>query len=160
MDFRLNGAEVGTRAQGLPEEKTSEVDLAAQATVHLTVKAAAMLDAVPHPEIHNLPVDQKPYFHIERARIHGFTVMQVELIVNRQAGWLTRRPFLPMVRRAIFPSTCPIEKSIGPAGFWGPSAAPTPVFVVVAASPRVARSAEWCLAAVGPSTKGAANVES
>ena len=37
-----------------------------------------MLDAVPHPEIHNLPADQKPYWHIERARIGDTREVPVE----------------------------------------------------------------------------------
>ncbi len=85
MDFRVNGIGSGNPRLRPSEDKTSELDLAAPGTVHVTVKAAAMLDVIPHPEIHDLPADQKPYFHIERARIGDTREVPVELIVNGQS---------------------------------------------------------------------------
>ena len=87
------------------------------ATVHLTVKAAAMLDAVPHPEIHNLPVDQKPYWHIERARIGDSREVPVELIVNGQA--VARKTLLADGAMRDISFDVPIEKEQlgGPADF-------------------------------------------
>ena len=148
MDFRLNGTEVGTHAPGHPLDKTSEVDLAAPGTVHVTVKAAALLDAVPHPEIHNLPIDQKPYFHIERARIGDSREVPVELIVNGQA--VARKTLLAdgVVRDISF--DVPIEKSSWVAMRILASSHSNPIFVVVNGKPiRASRdSAEWCLTAV------------
>jgi len=148
MDFRINGMEVGTRAPGQPEEKTSEIDLAAPGTVHVTAKAAAMLDTVPHPEIHNLPADQKPYWHIERARIGDTREVPVELIVNGQA--VARQNLLADGQVRDLPFDVPIEKSSWVALRILPSSNTNPIFVVVNGKPiRASRdSAEWCLAAV------------
>jgi len=148
MDFRVNGTEVGTRAPGQSEDKSSELDLAAPGTVHVTVKAAAMLDAVPHPEIHNLAANQQPYWHIERARIGDTREVPVELIVNGQA--VARKTILADgdVRDIFF--DVPIEKSSWVSMRILGSSNTNPIFVVVDGKPiRASReSAEWCLAAV------------
>jgi len=148
MDFRVNGTEVGTRAPGQPEDKTSELDLAAPGAVHVTVKAAAMLDAVPHPEIHNLPADQKPYWHIERARIGDTREVPVELIVNGYAAAHKTLLADGAVRDISF--DVPIEKSSWVSMRILGSSNTNPIFVVVDGKPiRASRdSAEWCLTAV------------
>jgi hypothetical protein len=139
---------VGTRAPGLPLDKTSEVDLAATGAVHVKVKAAAMLDALPHPEIHDQPFDHQPYWHIERARIGKTREVPVELIVNGQS--VARKTLLAdgMVRDISF--DVPIEKSSWVALRILGSSHTNPIFVVVNGKPiRASRdSAEWCLAAV------------
>jgi hypothetical protein len=148
MDFRANGREVGTRAPGESADKTSELDLAAPGTVHVTVKAAAMLDALPHPEIHNLPADEKPYWHIERARIDNTRQVPVELIVNGQS--VERQNLLAdgQVRDLSFDTH--IEQSSWVALRVLGSSNTNPIFMVVGGKPiRASRdSAEWCLAAV------------
>jgi len=148
MDFRLNGTEVGTRAPGQPEDKTSEVDLAAPGTVHVTVKAAAMLDTVPHPEIHDQPADHRPFWHIERARMGDTREVPVELIVNGEAAGRQTLAADGRVRDLAF--DVPIEKSSWVAVRILPSSNTNPIFVVVAGKPiRASRdSAEWCLAGV------------
>ncbi len=148
MNFRANGMEVGTRAPGQSEDKTSELDLAAPGTVHTTVKAAAMLDAVPHPEIHNLPADQQPYWHIERARIGDTREVPVELIVNGQAA--ARKTLLADGNVRDISFDVPIEKSSWIAIRILGSSHTNPIFVVVDGKPiRASRdSAEWCLTAV------------
>ncbi len=35
----------------------------------ITVKAAALLDEKPRDDIRSKPLDQKPYWHVERARV-------------------------------------------------------------------------------------------
>jgi hypothetical protein len=148
MDFRLNGTEVGTRAPGQPPDKTSEVDLAAPGTVHVTVKAAALLDALPHAELQNLPVDHPPYWHIERARMGDTREVPVELIVNGEA--VAHQTLLAngAVRDLAF--DVPIETSSWVALRVLPSSHTNPIFVIVGGKPiRASRaSAEWCLAAV------------
>lgn len=135
-------------APGQSEDKTSELDLAAPGTVHVTVKAAAMLDTVPHPDIHNLPPDQKPYWHIERARLGESREVPVELILNGQS--VARKTLLADgdVRDISF--DVPIEKSSWVALRILGSSNTNPIFVVVDGKPiRASRdSAEWCLAAV------------
>ena len=48
----------------------------------ITARAAALLDEQPHDEIRGLKLDQKPYWHIERARTGETRTVPVELIVN------------------------------------------------------------------------------
>ncbi len=148
MDFSVNGKEVGTVAPGEPEDKASELDLPAPATVHVQVKAAAMLDTVPHPEIHNLPADQKPYWHIERARIGDTRNVPVEVIVNGQSVATQTLLADGSIRDLSF--DVPIEKSSWVALRILGSSNTNPIFVVVGGKPIRASvdSAKWCLAAV------------
>ncbi|MEZ6108965.1 MAG: hypothetical protein R3B96_23520 [Pirellulaceae bacterium] len=48
------------------------------------MNAAALLADVPNDFIRNRPLDQQPYWHIERARIGDSSLVPVELIVNGQ----------------------------------------------------------------------------
>jgi hypothetical protein len=77
MDFRLNGAPVGTGA--------SEVQLGAPGSVHAQVKVAAYLDPLPDPSIRGKRYNEKPYWDVERARIGDTREVPVELIVNGEA---------------------------------------------------------------------------
>jgi hypothetical protein len=148
MDFTVNGKEVGTRAPGQSEDKTSELDLAAPRSVHVTVKAAALLDVAPHPEIHDLRANQKPYWHIERARIGDTREVPVELIVNGQS--VARKTLVADgdVRNIAF--DVPIEKSSWVSLRILGSSNTNPIFVIVGGKPIRASvdSARWCLAAV------------
>jgi len=114
----------------------------------VTVKAAALLDVVPHPEIQNRPVDHEPYWEVERARIGDTRDVPVELIVNGEA--VARQTLVAdgAVRDLAF--DVPIEKSSWVALRILPSSHTNPVFVIVDGKPiRASRaSAEWCLAGV------------
>ncbi len=125
--------------------------LSAPGSVKVRVKAAAMLEAAPSArteEIRNKPLDQKPYWNVERARIGGSRRVPVELIVNG----------LPIARQEIeadgslreLEFDAPIERSSWVALRILPSSHTNPVFVVVDEKPiRASRkSAEWCLKAV------------
>ncbi len=99
MDFSVNDIEVGTNA--------SEVRLIGRGTVHARVKVSAYLspvasgsDSIPSDRgnyfwraalnnrnssadnIHDRPIDQTPYWHLERARIGSTREVPVELVVN------------------------------------------------------------------------------
>src|SRR5437868_15198041 len=96
MDFRVNGVEVGTQG--------SEVEMPASGNVHVTLKAGAYLEpSVDQPSasmlgISNTPGDdvcqppaavirarpysQRPYWHIERARIGNTREVAVEIVVD------------------------------------------------------------------------------
>jgi hypothetical protein len=104
IDFSVNGVEVGTNA--------SEVRLKGTGTVHVRLKAAAYLtptaaggesaadqepswmspfnnswnahsvDASSTASIHDRPMDQEPYWQIERARIGNTREVPVELVMN------------------------------------------------------------------------------
>jgi hypothetical protein len=81
-DFQVNELGVGE-----PGEGGRASLLAARAGEELTVKvsAAALLEEEPREDIRRRPLAQKPYWHIERARIDDSRTVPVELIVNGQA---------------------------------------------------------------------------
>jgi hypothetical protein len=74
LDFKVNEAALG--------ENGSELRLDAPATVHVTARVAAMLAVDPDKSLQNKPYDQKPYWHIERARIGDTREVPLELVVN------------------------------------------------------------------------------
>jgi hypothetical protein len=74
LEFKVNDTAVG--------EKDSELNLPQPGVVHVTARVAAMLDAVPHPELQELARDQKPYWNIERARLGKSRAVPLEVIVN------------------------------------------------------------------------------
>src|SRR5256885_10597569 len=99
MDFSVNNIDVGTNA--------SEVRLTGTGTVHARVKVSAYLSPVasgtesipsdrgdhfwrdalnnrnsPADNIHDRPIDQTPYWHLERARIGNTREVTVELVRN------------------------------------------------------------------------------
>lgn len=167
MDFSVNNIEVGTNA--------SEVRLKEKGTVHAQVKVSAYLnpfafgtDSIPSDRgyfwrgraalstsnssadnIHDRPIDQTPYWHLERARIGTTREVTVELVVNGK----------PIARKNIVADgsiqdvafDVPVER-----GSWLAvsillgSSHTNPIFVLVDGKPiRASRqSAQWCLAAV------------
>ena len=140
MDFSVNGVEVGTHS--------SEVQLAAPATVHATVKAAAYLDPVPDPAFKDLAYDHGPYWDVERARIGTTRQVAVELIVNGQP--VARQTIVADGKVNDLAFDAPVERSSWLALRILGSSHTNPVFVIVDGKPiRASRaSAEWCLAAV------------
>src|SRR5206468_6064222 len=165
MDFSVNDVEVGTNA--------SEVKLAGKGTVHARVKVAAYLngvgsgtDNIPSDRgnyfwrvalgtanssadnIHDRPVDQTPYWHIERARIGNTRQVPVELVMNGK----------PVARKNIVADgsveditfDVQVERSSWLAVRILGSSHSNPIFILVDGKPiRASRqSAQWCLAAV------------
>ncbi len=83
IDFTVNGLGVGE-----PGDDGRASVLAAKAGEPLTIKVRAA--ALPWPRsptmtIRSRPLDQKPYWHVERARIGDTRKVPVELIVNGEA---------------------------------------------------------------------------
>ncbi|HEX4807335.1 MAG TPA: CehA/McbA family metallohydrolase [Bryobacteraceae bacterium] len=168
IDFTVNGTEVGSNA--------SEVKLTRGGMVHAQVKVSAYLrpatgtDAAgdepdwmtplnhpwtKHPEnaasvvnIHDRPMDQEPYWHIERARIGDTRQVPVELVMNGK----------PIARKTIVADgsiqdisfDVPVERSSWMAVRILGSSHSNPIFVLVDGKPiRASRqSAEWCLKGV------------
>jgi hypothetical protein len=145
FDLAVNGLGVGEPgANGRPSV------LAAKSGDKLTVKvrAAALLAEKPREEIRRLPLDQKPYWHTERARVGNSRQVPVEMIVNGQ----------PVERRLIdadgriedltFDYTPKQSSWLAVRIF--PAAHTNPVFIELDRQPiRASRkSAAWCLAAV------------
>ncbi len=140
MDFRVNGLEVGT--------KGSELQLPAGAPVKVTLRAAAFLPERPNDAIRNLPLDEKPYWDIERARIGDSREVPVEVVLNGKA--VQRKTIVAdgQVRELTF--DVPVKESSWIAVRTLPSAHTNPIFVLVGGKPiRSSRqSAEWCFNAV------------
>jgi hypothetical protein len=164
MDFAVNDLEVGTKA--------SEVKLAQKGTVHARVKVAAFLNPVPlnsdnipsdrgkqywkaavtgatEPgNIHDRPIDQNPYWHIERARIGNTRQVPVELVMNGKP--IARKEILADGTIQDVGFDAAVERSSWLAVRILGSSHTNPIFVLVDGKPiRASRqSAEWCLAAV------------
>ncbi|MBI1924734.1 CehA/McbA family metallohydrolase, partial [Candidatus Poribacteria bacterium] len=145
LDFTVGGVPVGEKG---PTGKLSQLDLARPSTVNITARVAALLDETPQPELRNRSLDQKPYWHIERARIGESQKVPVELIVNGQA--VARQEIAADGGIVPVQFEVPIERSSWVALRIFPSSHTNPVFVMVDSKPiRASRkSAAWCLEAV------------
>ena len=145
VDFTVGGVPVGEKGDG---GVVSQLELAKPGPVEVSVKVAALLDPTPNPNLRDRPLDQKPYWNIERARIGDSRQVPVELIVN---GY-------PVERREIVADggitplsfNTRIERSSWVALRIFPSSHTNPVFITVEGKPvRASRkSAEWCLKGV------------
>jgi hypothetical protein len=143
VDFRVDDVAVG--------EKKSERTLAGAGTVKVSARVAARLEPELTPELEALrarPLDVKPYWDLERARIGKTRTVPLEVVVNGQ----------PVARKEIAADgsfrdvafDVPIERSSWVALRIYPSSHTNPVFVTVGGRPiRASRkSAEWCLKSV------------
>jgi hypothetical protein len=145
FDFNVGGLGVGE-----PGDKDRPSVLAAPAgkPLEITLNAAAMLEPKPRDDIRNKPLDQKPYWHVERARQGETRNVKVELIVNGVAVESKLINGDGSVQAVSFDYTpkqsCWIATRIFAA------AHTNPVFVEVDGKPIRAskKSAQWCLDAV------------
>ena len=164
MDFSVNNIEVGTNA--------SEVRLTGRGTVHAQVKVSAYLspvasrsDSIPSDRgdhfwrtlnnrdssadnIHDRPIDQTPYWHLERARIGNTREVPVEFVVNGKPTGRQNIVADGRIRDIAF--DVPVERSSWVAVRILGSSHSNPIFILVDGKPiRASRqSAQWCLAAV------------
>ena len=145
LDFTVGGVPVGEEtATG----EISQLNLEAPDTVTITARVAARLDETPNFKIKNRPLDQQPYWDVERARIGESQKVPVELIVNGQAvethEIVANGEIIPVQFQAV------IDRSSWVALRIFPSSHTNPVFVIVDGKPIRAsrRSAQWCLDAV------------
>ncbi len=122
--------------------------LAAPATVTVTVHAAAYLSVTPDQSLRGRPLDQKPYWDVERARLGDTRDVPVEIVVNGKAVARQSLKADGQVRELKF------QVAIGESSWIAarvlPAAHTNPVFALVGGKPvRASRqSAEWCLNAV------------
>ena len=142
MDFKVNGTPAGGGAAG------GEVRMSTARDVTVTLTAAAYLPVKANEAIRGRPLDEKPYWDVERARIGDTRDVPVEIVVNgsvagRQA--ITADGKLHELRFEV-----PVNQSSWIAARVLPAAHTNPVFVIVGGNPvRASRaSAEWCLNAV------------
>ena len=126
----------------------SELRISKPGMVHVSARVAARLDETPNPDLSSRPYSQKPYWHIERARIKGTREVPVEVIVNGYPVATRNIPADGTIRDLSF--EVPIERSSWVALRILASSHTNPVFVIADNKPIRAskRSAEWCLKGV------------
>jgi hypothetical protein len=165
MDFRVNGVEAGTH--------NSEVQMTAAGSARVTLKAAAYLDPVgrgadslpswartnpddpddsffstPGGRLRDRPYSERPYWHIERARIGNTREVAVEIVVDGKA--VARKNLVADGQVRDLEFDVPVERSSWIAARILPSSHTNPIFLIVNGKPMrpLRASAEWCLAAV------------
>lgn len=145
IDFEVNGLAVGEKGAG---GKNSVLAIARGEKLAVKANVAAILEDKPRDEIRRQPLDQKPYWHIERARIGDSNQVPVELIVNGKAVERKEIAADGSMHELSFDFTP--DRSCWVALRIFPSSHTNPVFVEIDRQPIRAsrRSAQWCLDAV------------
>ncbi|HWB04591.1 MAG TPA: CehA/McbA family metallohydrolase [Verrucomicrobiales bacterium] len=140
MDFKLGDHSLG--------DGQCEVSMDAPGKLKATVNAAALLDEKPMPGMKNLSPDQKPYWHVERARLGDSREVKVELLVNGRPAASQNIKADGTTRPLQF--DVDIQQSSWVALRILPSSHTNPFFVTVAGKPirPSRRSVEWCLKGV------------
>ena len=142
INFSVNGLEAGTN--------NSELALTNPQTVAVTAKVAAYLpeqQTEEGAEIAHRPLDNQPYWNIERARIGATRKVPVELIVNGKPVDTTEMVADGSWQDIRF--NYAIDRSSWVALRIYPSSHTNPVFVIVNNKPiRVLESLKWCRASV------------
>lgn len=153
-DFEVNGLAVGEKGAG---GKNSVLALKSGEKLQIKAVGAALLEDKPRDDIRNKPLADKPYWHVERARIETSNKVPVELIVNGQAVARSEMPADGSTQDIAFDYTP--KQSCWVALRIFPSCHTNPVFVEVDDRPIRAskRSAQWCLDAVDVCWKAKVN---
>ena len=139
LDFQAGSVAMGMNG--------SEIVMAKPGGVRVKAKVAALLDGSPDTAIRGLRVDEKPFWHIERARLGASRKVPVELIVNGEP--MARREIEAdgSIQEVVFDAQ--IDRSSWIALRILPSSHTNPVWVTVGGKPvRERRSIEWALDAV------------
>lgn len=145
FDFQINGLGVGEKGDG---DRPSALAVKGDQKLKVSVNAAALLADQPRDDIRHARLDQKPYWHVERARIDNSDKVPVELIVNGQSVETKEIVANGDINELKF-DYAP-ERSSWVAIRIFPSCHTNPIFVEVDGKPIRAskRSAQWCLDAV------------
>jgi len=140
MDFSVGGVEVGVEG--------SELQLAKPGKVVARVDFAAWLDEKVNPIVRGKSQQEKPYWHIERARVGDSRMVLVELLVNGQP--VARKNVAADGEVSEVSFEVPIERSSWVAMRVLGSSHTNPVWVVVDGKEvrTSKRSAQWCLDSV------------
>jgi hypothetical protein len=150
IDFTVNGLGVGETGDKNSAAIGRKSVLAAKRGQPLAIKvqAAALLAGEPDEEIRQRPLDQKPYWHVERARIGNSNKVPVELVVNGKAVERQELTADGQIRELTFNFTPDRSSWIALRIF--PTAHTNPIFVELDNKPIRAskQSAQWCLDAV------------
>lgn len=144
-DFKVNGLGVGEQGAG---GRASVVAAKSGEKLKITARAAGLLAEKPRDDIRKRPLDQKPYWHIERARVGDTKRVPVELIVNGQSVAKKEIDADGGLHDVAFDYTPEQSSWIALRIF--PAAHTNPVFVELDGKPIRAskESAEWCAHAV------------
>jgi hypothetical protein len=145
FDLSVGGLDVGAPgAAGKPSVLAS----AAGKPLEIRVRAAALLADSPRDDIRRKRLDEKPYWHIERARIGDSGKVPVELVVNGRAVETKELAADGHIENLTFQYTPDRSSWIALRVF--PSCHTNPVFVELDGKPIRAskKSAQWCLDAV------------
>ncbi|HVH71399.1 MAG TPA: CehA/McbA family metallohydrolase, partial [Candidatus Dormibacteraeota bacterium] len=171
LDFRVNGVEVGIQGSEVKMPVAGNVHVALKAAAYLEPP----LEGIPHQPrgdqpseflasisnashddilitpggvILNRPYSERPYWHIERARIANTREVPVEIVVDGKP--LGRKNLVADGRVRDIEFDVPVERSSWIAARILPSSHTNPIFVIVNGKPMrpLRASAEWCLAAV------------
>lgn len=139
MEFRANDVALG--------QNGSELRMSAPGKIKISARVAALLNEQPDPTIKSRPLNQKPFWDIERARIGDTRTVPVEVLIN---GVPAGRKVLAADGHTEDMTFEPdIERSCWVALRIYPSSHTNPIFVIVDGRPiREKRSLEWCLAGV------------
>jgi hypothetical protein len=151
IDFRVNDLGVGEQGKGgrpsvLAAKRGEKLTITAKGVALLAPEPPAGKD--PAADLRKRPLDQKPYWHVERARLGDTRKVPVELIVNGVAVEKREIEADGSVADLSFDFTP--ERSSWVALRIFPACHTNPVFVEVDEQPIRAsrRSAEWCREAV------------
>ena len=145
FDFKVNGLGVGEPGDA---GRPSALAIKSGEPLAVSVNVAALLDEKPRDDIRRAGLEQKPYWHVERARIGDTRNVPVELVVNGKAVERQEVPADGSVQEVKFDYQP--ERSSWVAVRIFPTSHTNPVFVEVDGKPIRAskRSAQWCLDAV------------
>lgn len=148
MNFRVNEVAMGEPGS---DGQLSQLNLAQPGKVKVSFDAAAMLKPEPTDQtraIRNARLDEKPYWHVERARIGETRKVPVEIVVNGYP--VATRELIADGRQQSLEFDIDVPQSSWIAVRILPSVHTNPIFVEVAGKPIRAsrRSAEWCAEAV------------
>lgn len=143
VDFKVDNVAVG--------ESGSERKLDQPGTVKVSANVSAYLEPKFTPELAELrarPLEAKPYWDVERARIGETRTVPVELVVNGKGVAMQKIPADGEFREISF--DVKIDRSSWVALRVYPSSHTNPIFVLVGGKPIRAskKSAEWCVKAV------------
>ena len=145
IDYRLGDLGVGEPGDG---GRSSVIAVKPGQSLKARVKAAALLANTPRDDIRSKPLDQKPYWHVERARIGATNTVPVGLIVNGRV--VETKPLVADGKTVDVEFDWTPEQSSWVAVRVFPSSHTNPIFVEVAGQSIHAsrQSAQWCLDAV------------
>jgi hypothetical protein len=145
VNFAVGGLEVGEKGA---DGRASVLQVRSGEPLEVRVDAAGLLADGPRDDIRSKRLDEKPYWHIERARIGNSDQVPVELVVNGKAVESQPLKADGTIQSLKFAFT-PKESSWVAVRIFA-SSHTNPVFVEVDNRPiRASRkSAQWCLSAV------------